>query len=71
MYPNRSLLGKSRPLKFKSKDEYFDRRCSLFIECNYLLLRVEVDQTLAYISRTIFTNPAGEVYYFYSFDPQY
>jgi|LakMenE18May11ns_1017448.scaffolds.fasta_scaffold8438033_1 hypothetical protein len=41
------------------------------MEISYLLLRVEVQNNNVYVSRNILLNQFGELYYFYSFDPQH
>lgn len=71
LYPNKSLLGKSRAVRFTNNSDYFEQRCSLFIDYAYLLLRVELEQRTAFLSQHIFTNHFGELYLFYSFDPHH
>lgn len=68
LYPNKPLLGRSKPIKFTNTNEYFEERCMIFIEHAYLLLRAEVEERPAFISQHTFINHLGEVYLFYSFD---
>ena len=70
-YPTKSWTSKCKPISFKNNHHLFEQRCILITELCYLLIRLNLGNSVLYISKTLFLTQQNRLFLLYSWEEKY